>query len=81
MSHKCIIRFHPNLEQLRQNKITIRKYELKDSLEIPQVVEITKNWGLISRRDITKMLNMAQRNDISVDVFNKITLREDGRNK
>ena len=57
------------------------KEELKYLLYVPQVVEISKKWGLISNKDIKKMLNTAQINDISVDVVNKIPIREYGRKK
>ena len=50
-------------------------------LDIPQVVDIIKKWGLSSKTDIKKMLNMAQRNEISVDLVNMIPIREDGRKK
>ena len=54
---------------------------LEALLEIPQVVEIIKKWGLVRRTDIKKMLNMAQRHGINVDVVNEIPIREYGRNK
>ena len=59
----------------------MREEELKDFLDIPQVVEIIKRWDLSSKIYINNMLNMAQRNDISVDVVNNIPIMEDGINK
>ena len=53
----------------------------KALLEIPQVVEIIKNWGLSSNIDINTMLKMARINEISVDVVNNIPIREYGRKK
>ena len=50
-------------------------------LEIPQLVEIIKKWGLSSKTEIHKNLNMARRNDIIVNVINKIPIREDGIKK
>ena len=51
------------------------KEGLKALLEIPQVVEIIKKWGLIIRTDIKKILKMAWINNISVDVVNRIPIR------
>ena len=50
-------------------------------LDIPEVVEKIKKWGLSSNTWISKMLKMVQRHDISVDVINKIPIRKDGRKK
>ena len=50
-------------------------------LEIPKIVEIIRKCGLSSKMEIKKILNMARRNDISVNVVNKILIREDGRKK
>ena len=50
-------------------------------MEITQFVEIIKRWGLSSRTEIKNMPNMAQRHDISVDIFNGTPIREYGRNK
>ena len=50
-------------------------------MEIPQVVEIIKKWGFISKTKIKNILKMERRNDISVNVNNKIPIREDGRKK
>ena len=50
-------------------------------LEIHQVVEITKKWGLSSKTEIKMMLNTAQINDTSVNVINMIPIREYGRKK
>ena len=50
-------------------------------LDIPQIVGIIKKFGLSSKTEIKKMLNMARRNEINVDVVNNIPSREDGRNK
>ena len=55
------------------------KEGLRDLLEIPQVVDIIKKCGLISKTEIKSMLTMARRNDISVNVVDKIPIREDGR--
>ena len=55
------------------------KEGIKALLEIPQVVDIIKECGFSSKTEIKKMLNMARRNDISVDVVNKTPIREDGR--
>ena len=52
---------------------------IKNLLEIPQVVEIIKKFGLIIKTDVNNILNMACINDISVDLVNKIQIREDGR--
>ena len=52
---------------------------LKGFLEIPQAVEIINNCGLSRKTEIKKMLNMAHRNGIIVDVVNKIPIREDSR--
>ena len=54
---------------------------LKALLQIPQVFEIIKKCGIISKTEIKKMLNMARRNDISSDVVNKIPIMEYGRKK
>ena len=51
----------------------------KALLEIPQVVDIIKKCGLISKMQIKIMLKIAQRNDISVNVLYNISIREDGR--
>ena len=50
-------------------------------LDIPQVVDIINKWGLSIKIEIKKMLNMARRNNTSVDFVNKIPIREYGRNK
>ena len=50
-------------------------------LEIPQLVEIINKCGLSGKKDIKKILNMTLRNYIRFDVVNKISLREDTRNK
>ena len=55
--------------------------EIKALLYIPQLVEIIKKWGLSSRAKIQKMMNMARRYDISVDVVNENQISEDGINK
>ena len=52
---------------------------LKALLEIPKVVDIIKKCDLSSKTDTKNMLNMARINDISVDVVNKIPIREYGR--
>ena len=52
---------------------------LKALLEILQGVEIIKKCGLGSKTETKKILNMERRNDISVDVVNKIPIREYGR--
>ena len=54
---------------------------LKALLEIPQVVEIINNCGLGIKTEIKKILKIARKNDISVDVVNNIAIREDGRKK
>ena len=54
---------------------------IKDLLEIPQLVEIIKKWDFSSEKEIKKMPKMTQKNDISVDVVNKIPNREHGRKK
>ena len=54
---------------------------LKALLDIPQVVEIIKKYGLSIKTKIKKMLNMAWINDIRVNVVNKIPMREYGRKK
>ena len=46
---------------------------------IPQVVHIINKCGLSSKMEIKKMLKIAQRNDTSVDVVSKISIREYGR--
>ena len=48
---------------------------------IPQVVEIIKKCVLSSKTDIKKMMNMEWRNDVIVNVVNKIPIREDEKNK
>ena len=48
---------------------------------MPQVVDTTKRWWLSIMKEIKKMLKMAQRNEISVNVFKNIPIRKDGRNK
>ena len=48
---------------------------LKALLDIPQVVEIIKKCGLSSKMEIKEMPKMAQKNDISVNVINKIPIR------
>ena len=55
------------------------KEGLQSLLEIPQVVEMIKNCGLVINTDIKKIMKMARRNYISADVFNKTPIREDGR--
>ena len=54
---------------------------LKDLLEITQVVQIIKKWSLSSKTDIKNIPNMAWRNDISVNIVNKISIREYKKNK
>ena len=54
---------------------------LKSLLEIPQLVDITKKWGLSSKTDIKDIMKMVRRNDISVNVIKKISIMEDGRKK
>ena len=54
---------------------------LKALLEIPQVVEIINKCGLSSKTEIKRIMKMAHINDISVDVVNKIQIREDDRKK
>ena len=54
---------------------------LKALLEIPQVAEIINNCGLGIKTEIKKILKIARKNDISVDVVNNIAIREDGRKK
>ena len=54
---------------------------LKDFFDMPQVVDTTKRWWLSIMKEIKKMLKMAQRNEISVNVFKNIPIRKDGRNK
>ena len=50
-------------------------------LDIPQVVDIIKKCVLSSKTEIKKILNMAQRNDISVYAGNNIPIGEYGRKK
>ena len=50
-------------------------------LEKPKLVDIIKKCGLSIKRDIKKMLKMERRNEISVNVVNKIPIREYGREK
>ena len=57
------------------------KEVLKYLLDIPQVVEKIKKCGLIIMMWIKNMLNMARRNDISVNAINKIPIREYVRKK
>ena len=57
------------------------KEGFKYLLEIPQVVEIIKKWGLSRKKDIKNILKMTRRNNISVYVVNKIPIREVGREK
>ena len=44
-------------------------------MEIPQVVEIFRKWGLSSKTEIKKILKMKGINDISVDVVNKFLIK------
>ena len=57
------------------------KEGLKSLLEIYQVVENIKKWGLRSRTEIKNMLKVARRNFISIDFINNIPIRYDGRKK
>ena len=50
-------------------------------LEIPQVFQIIKIWGLSKKTEIKNILKMAWRTDITVDVINKTPIKEDGRKK
>ena len=50
-------------------------------LEIPQVIEIIKKWGLSIKMEINKILRMERRNDIIIDAINNTPIREDWRNK
>ena len=50
-------------------------------LEIPQVVGVINNWGLGSKTCTNKIPNMGGINYISVDVVNKIPIKEDGTKK
>ena len=59
----------------------MRKEGLNVLLGKPQVVDIIKKFGLSIKTEIRKILKMAWRNDIKVNVFNKILIREDGRKR
>ena len=59
----------------------MNKKLLKYLLEITQVVQIIKKWSLSSKTDIKNIPNMAWRNDISVNIVNKISIREYKKNK
>ena len=50
-------------------------------MDITQVFEKINKWGFSSKAKIKKILNMSRRNYISVNVVNKVPIREDGRNK
>ena len=54
---------------------------LEVSLVILEVLVIIREWIFIIKTEIEKIPNMAHINDISLDVMNKILIREDGRNK
>ena len=60
---------------IRYNMLTIFEEGINVLLEIPEVVLIIKNWGLISRIYIHNMSNMALRNDISEYVVKKLPIR------
>ena len=59
----------------------MRKEVLKALLDISQVVEIIKKWSFSSKMDINNMLKMERRNDIGVNIINKIPIRGDRRKK
>ena len=59
----------------------MRKEVLKALLDISQVVEIIKKWSFSSKTDINNMLKMERRNDIGVNIINKIPIRGDRRKK
>ena len=69
------------LEKFRRyNWPIIHKYGITELFEIPGVVVIINKWGLIIRIAIYNMVKMERRNDIGVDVVNKLPIREDGKN-
>ena len=63
------------------NTLIMCEEGIKVLVEIPQVVEIFNEWDLSIRTDIEKMLKMAQKHNISVEVANKIPIRSDLRKK
>ena len=50
-------------------------------MDIPQLVEIIKKWGLSSNMEIKKMLKTEWRNVISVDIVKNNPIREYGGKK
>ena len=60
---------------IRHNMLTIFEEGIYVLLEIPEVVVIIKNWGLVSMIDIHNMSKIALRNDISEYVVKKLPIR------